>query len=207
MKERPLPRLARPLFLVPVALVAAIAGTAVSLPAAGSVDLEGLSTTSFGAAALRTAEVHVPTGGHSTKVLLDGRTVGHASKGTVTVSLSGLTDGDHTLVAQVDRGFPRGTARTTRHLTVDTTAPTLSVVVPTAPVKIKDKVTVTGTAEQGAQVTADGGTLTQQGDHFTIAYSAPPAGAKVVAVDAAGNRTEKDVTVRTSYPTTSGPCT
>jgi hypothetical protein len=178
-----------------------IAGTAVAVPAAAPVELQGLSTTSFDAQALRTARVQVPTGGDPTKVLVDGRTVARGSKGTVTASLAGLTDGPHTLVAVVDRGFPRGTARTTRQLTVDTTPPALSLVVPTGPVRIKDRVTVTGTVELGARVTAQDGTLTQQGSRFTVAYAVPPAGAKVVAVDAAGNRTEKAVTVRTSYPT------
>ena len=201
-KERRVPRLTRPIVVVPVALVAAlVAGTAIALPGAGSVSLAGLTTTAFDAATLRTAGVSVDTGGHPTRVLVDGKQVAAGSKGTLTVSLADLTEGRHVLVAQVDRGFPRGTAKATKTLVVDTTPPRLTVAAPSGAVKIKDSVTVHGTVDQGAVVTADGGKVSQQGTSFTVVYPAPPAGAEVVATDPAGNRAVKAVTVRTSYPT------
>ena len=197
-----MPRLTRPTVLVPVALVVALAaGTAIALPGAGSVALAGLTTSSFDAASVKSAAVSVATGGHPTVLMVDGKKVASGSKGTLTFSLADLTEGRHVLIAQVDRGFPRGTAKTTKTLVVDTTAPKLAVTVPTGVVKIKDAVTVKGTVEKGAVVTADGGKVTQQGERFTVAYSSPPAGAQVVATDPAGNRTVQDVTVRTLYPT------
>ncbi|MCW2499016.1 MAG: hypothetical protein JWN87_692 [Frankiales bacterium] len=194
-------RLPRPRVLIPVALVAVLAGTALVVPSAGSVPLVGLTATSFSAEALKSAQVSVRTDGHRAKVLLDGKPVAQGSTGTLTASLAGLTEGTHTLVAEVDRGFPRGTARTEQRLVVDTTAPQLTVAVPSGAVKIKDRVTVTGTVEKGATVKADGGQLTQHGTSFSIAYPVPPAGARVVATDAVGNEAVRDVTVRTSYPT------
>ncbi len=196
-----MPRLRRPAVLVPVAAVAVlVAGTALAIPDAGPVRVDGLATTSFGAVSLRTAEVSMRTGGHAAAFLLDGREVATASTGTLTLSLAHLADGAHLLVARVDRGFPNGTATATHHLVVDASPPDLTVRTPSAPVRIRDAVDVTGTVEPGATVTAEGGRVTQTGTAFTVHYAVPPAGATVVAVDAAGNQTVRDVTVRTSYP-------
>ena len=196
-----MPRLTRPAIVVPVAVVAALlAGTAVALPGAGAVLVRGLTTTSFDAETLKAAAVSVQTGGHPARLLLDGRQVAAGSRGTLTASLAGLTDGTHTLLARVDRGFLRGTATITKTFLVDTTPPALTVKVPTTPVTIKDAVDVTGVVEHGATVTADGAQVTQDGTSFTVHYAVPPAGAQVVATDAAGNRAVQDVTVPTGYP-------
>jgi hypothetical protein len=196
------PRLFRPAVLVPVGAVAAlVAGTAIALPSAGSVALQGLTTTSFDAATLKVAEVSVKTGGNPTTLTLDGKQLVAGSRGTLTASLAGLTDGTHTLVARVDRGFPRGTAKTSKKVVVDTTPPALTVAAPTGRVRIKEAVTVKGTVEKGATVTAEGGMVKQDGEAFSVAYPTPPAGAKVVATDRAGNQSVQDVTVHTVYPT------
>ncbi len=198
-----MPRLRRPVLLATVAavtLVAAVVGAKVAVPRGGSVQLDGLSRTSFNAEALKVASVSLRTGGHDSRLLLDGNALAAGRSGTLTASLSGLSDGAHTLVATVDRGFFEGTSTTTRSVTVDTRPPALTVVPPKRTVAIKDAVDVTGTVEKGAKVTAVGATVSQSGSTFTAHYPAPPAGAAVVATDAAGNRAVRDVTVRTTYP-------
>ncbi|MGB8650203.1 MAG: putative glycoside hydrolase [Mycobacteriales bacterium] len=195
-------RLIRPAVLVPAVLaIVLVAGTAAfALPGAGSAALTGLASSSLDAATLKDAKVSLPTDGHPAKVLLDGRQLAAGSSGTLTVSLAGLGDGVHTLVGELDRGFLRGTSTTQRRLVVDTTPPALTVTVPTTAVKAKDAVTVAGTVDEGATVSAAGGQVSQHGTAFTVHYPTPPAGAVVVATDGAGNRTERTVTVRTLYP-------
>ena len=198
-----MPRLSRPFLLVAAAGVALVAGavaTLVAVPRGGSVPLDGLSTTAFNAQTLKLASVSLRTGGHESRLLLDGTPLASGRSGTLTASLSGLSEGTHALVATIDRGFPDGSSMTTRTLTVDTRPPALAVVAPTRSVTIKDAVDVTGTVESDAQITAGGATVTQSGTTFTAHYPAPPAGAAVVATDAAGNRAVRDVTVRTTYP-------
>ena len=183
-----------------VAVVAVVSATLLVLPKAGGVTLVGLDSSALNATALASATVRVDTGGLPTTIAIDGRQVAKGSKGTLTAALAGLKDGTHHVVASVDHGFPKGTAKATRTVVVDSTAPSLDLQVPTSRVKVKDEVTVTGTVEKGATVTADGATVTQQGDKVTLAYAAAPAGAEVVATDAAGNRTVREVTVATAYP-------
>ncbi len=196
-----MPRLSRPAVLVPVVAALALGGTAVAVPAlsSGSVALSGLSRTLFNAASVKTASVSVIANGPTT-LLVDGKTVASGSSGTLSSSLAGLGDGRHTITVEVAHGFPRGTSRTSRTITVDRTAPTLHLAVPTKAVAIKDAVTVTGTVNKGASLLAPGGTLTQQGASFTIRYPTPPASAQIVATDAAGNATTQLVTVPTAYP-------
>jgi hypothetical protein len=200
VKDPFVPRLSRPALLVPLAAVAVLAGTAVAVPRGGSVQLEGLSTSSHGAAALATAEVAVPTGGHRTRLTVDGRQLATGSSGTLRASLKGLSEGTHVLVAQVDRGFGRGTSRASRTVVVDLTPPALTLTPPAGPVAAKAPVTVTGTVEPGATVRAPGGEVTQHGATFTVRYPGPPADAEVVATDAAGNARAETVSVATRYP-------
>ncbi len=196
-----MPRLLRPAVLVPAGLaVALVAGTLLALPAAGSVTVDGLSRTTFDAAGVKAATVKVDTGGHKTTVRVDGTMLAEGSSGVLSASLAGLAEGSHTLEATVDKGFPRGSATTRKTFTVDLTPPSLSLTVPSKAVKIKDAVTVTGTVEKGATVTAEGAKVTQDGTTFRVAYPTPPAGAEVVATDAAGNRAVESVTVATLYP-------
>ena len=195
-------RVVRPAVLVPLAVVLAAGATVVALPAfaGGSVPVTGLDRASLDAAALRTAVVTLDAGGRPSKILIDGKAVARGSNGTLTAALAGLGEGSHVVQAEVDHGFPRGTSTETKTITVDTTAPALKVTVPSKPVAIKDPVTVSGTVEKGARVAATGGTLTMNGDTFTVAYKTPPAGAEVTATDAAGNVSTQRVTVPTAYP-------
>ncbi len=198
-----MPRLLRPAVLIPLVVLAVAAGTVgVALPALakGGVSLDGLTKTSFDAATLATATVSLRPGGDQGRLLIDGKQLAAGSTGVLTARLAGLSEGRHTVVAEVDRGFPRGTATTTRSITVDVTPPALTVTPPTKAVGIRSAVTVTGTVEQGATVVADAGVLKLSGGAFTISYKTPPASAKVVATDPAGNQTTRLVTVPTAYP-------
>ena len=194
-------RLARPAVIVPVAVVAAlVAGAAIALPRGGTVALSGLSSSELDAKGLSAASVSVATGDHPATLLVDGKKVASGSSGTLTTSLAGLGEGRHTVTAEVDRGFPAGTAKASRTVTVDTRPPALTVAMPTAPVKVKDAVTVSGTTDPGAKVASTTGTVTLTGARFTIRYKTAPAGDVVTATDAAGNAVRQTVTVRTTYP-------
>jgi hypothetical protein len=195
------PRLRRPAVLVPLAVVvvAAIAVPTAVAKTGGSLSVSGLRDgTLVGAKALESGVTVSPKGvsASSIKATIDGKA---ATMSGDKVSLAGLSDGKHTLKVTAPKSF-LGSATVTRSFTVDTTPPALDVKAPDKPVKIKDAVDVTGTVDKGAKVTADQGDLKMSGTTFTVHYKVPPAGAKVVATDAAGNTTEKDVTVPTAYP-------
>jgi hypothetical protein len=110
-----------------------------------------------------------------------------------------LSDGEHTLSVSVPGGLFGG-ASASRSFTVDTTPPKLSVHVPDKQVGLSDPVTVHGTVSDDAKVTAAGGKVSLAGGKLTIRYPKPPAAAKVVATDKAGNRTTKTVDVPVRYP-------
>ena len=197
-----MPRLRRPAVLVPLAAVVVLA---VAVPTAlartgGSLTVDGLRDHAvLGAKAIEGSAIRVTPKGvdaSSVKATIDGKP---ATLHAGTVSLAGLTDGKHLLKVTAPTSF-LGSATVTREFTVDTKPPALTVKAPDKPVKIKDAVDVTGTVEAGAKVTADGGKLTMSGTSFTVHYPIPPAGAKIVAADAAGNTSEQDVTVPTAYP-------
>ncbi|MCA1710844.1 MAG: hypothetical protein LC789_04055 [Actinobacteria bacterium] len=192
-------RLRRPAVLVPIAVVAALA---VGVPTAlaktgGSLSLSGLADGAVVGAKAAAVKV-VPKGVDAGKVkaTVDGKP---AQIKDGVVSLVGLAEGKHRLEVSAPRFL--GSASVTRTFTVDSTPPALSVKAPDKPVKIKDAVTVSGTVEKGAKVVADGGKLTMKGASFTVEYPTPPAGAKVVATDAAGNTSEQVLIVPTAYPT------
>ncbi|GAC1440693.1 MAG: putative glycoside hydrolase [Mycobacteriales bacterium] len=197
-----MPRLRRPAVLVPAAAVvvlvaavpAALARTGGSLTVAGLPDHALLGAKAVAGAAIRVTPKGVDAS--SVKATIDGKAAMLTGR---TVSLAGLSDGKHVLTVTAPRSF-LGSATVSREFTVDTTPPALTVKAPDTPVKIKDAVDVTGTVESGAKVSADGGQLTMSGTSFTVHYAIPPAGAKVVATDAAGNTSERDVTVPTAYP-------
>ncbi|MDT7537688.1 MAG: hypothetical protein QOI82_1273, partial [Actinomycetota bacterium] len=196
-----MPRLRRPAVLVPLAVVvvAAIAVPTAVAKTGGSLSVSGLRDGALvGAKALESGVSVTPKGvsASSIKATIDGKA---ATMSGDKVSLAGLSDGKHTLKVTAPKSF-LGSATVTRSFTVDTTPPALAVKAPDKPVKIKDAVDVTGTVDKGAKVTADQGDLKLSGTTFTVHYKVPPAGAKVVATDAAGNTTEKDVTVPTAYP-------
>jgi hypothetical protein len=198
------PRLRRPAVLVPLAaaVVLAVAVPTAVAKTGGSLSVSGLRDNAVvGTPVLEGSSITVTPRGvdaKAVKATIDGKP---ATINGDKLSLAGLSEGKHTLKVTAPKSF-LGSATVTRHFTVDTTPPALTVVVPTKPVKIKDEVDITGTVEKGAVLAAgEGGVLKQTGTSFTIHYKVPPAGAKVTAADVAGNTTTKDVTVPTAYPT------
>jgi hypothetical protein len=183
---------------------------AVAVPTAvaksgGTLSVSGLRNDAvISAKGMETSSVTVTPDGvnaKSVKATVDGKPAPLTAQGGAQVlSLRGLGDGKHVLKVSAPRTF-LGSATVIRRFTVDSTPPALSVKTPTKPVKIKDAVDVTGTVEKDAKVTAEGGDLKVSGTTFTIHYAVPPAGAKVIATDPAGNTTEQLVTVPTAYPT------
>jgi hypothetical protein len=194
-------RLRRPAVLIPLAAVVVLA---VAVPTSvaksgGSLSLGGLRNGALLGAQGVQSSISVTAKGVKAKTIkatIDGKP---APVTGAKVSLAGLSDGKHVLKVSATKSF-LGSATVTRHFTVDTTPPALTVKAPTKAVKIKDAVDVTGTVDKGAKVTSEQGDLKVTGTTFTIHYTVPPAGAKVTATDAAGNTTEQLVTVPTAYP-------
>jgi hypothetical protein len=202
------PNLRRPIVLVPLAAVAVLA---VAVPSAvamtgGSISASGVADGAvLNAEALRTRTLEITADGGVDAAALaatvDGKRAAVTRQGGAwAVGLAGLGDGTHTIEVSAPKSF-LGSASVTRRITVDTKPPALTVATPDKPVKIRDAVDVTGTVEAGAKVTADGGRLTVDGTAFSVRYDSPPAGARIVATDPAGNTTERLVTVPTAYPT------
>ncbi len=195
-----MPRVLRPAVIAPVVVVALVTGGVLAALPGSSMAVTGLDHPTLSAAALKDAVVTVDSHGKTAKILIDGKTVVSGSKGPLTASLAGLSEGRHVIVAQVAGGFLEGTTKTARTVVVDATPPALAVTQPTSPVKPRSPVTLSGTVEQDARLTASGGTLTRTGGTFTVAYPTPPAGATLTAIDPAGNVVVRDVTIKTVYP-------
>ncbi len=196
-------RLRRPAVLVPLAVGVVVLGAAAfAVPAVrgGDATLRGLPTGPLDAAALQSAQVQIHGGGHPSRLLVDGRLVARSSGAPLVHTLGALPEGTHTLVTEVDRGFPRGTVRTERKVVVDTTPPQLRLDA-IKPVGIKDKVTVTGQAP-GAVRLYVGDREVQPGkdDRFSVGFDTPPAGQQLVALDAAGNRAVMAFDVPVAHP-------
>jgi hypothetical protein len=190
-----------PRVVVPVVGVLLVAG-AVAVPRFqhGDAVLDGLPDRPLSATALQSTVVSTPASGGA-KLLVDGRAVGQQQGGRLTAPLSGLADGRHTVAVEEAGGLLGGGSRTERTVVVDSTPPVLTVA-PIAPVGIRDKVTVTGTVRDAVHLaTADGRDVPVGRDGtFTATYPTPPAGDRLVALDAAGNRTTAAVDAPVVHP-------
>jgi hypothetical protein len=110
-----------------------------------------------------------------------------------------LSEGRHRIQLSVPRPM-LGDARFAWEFSVDDQPPRLDVPALLPAVGLCDPVTVEGRVERGAKLTLDGKPLSHQGS-FTLRYSRPPnRPLHMVAVDAAGNRTEREVIVPARYP-------
>jgi len=124
--------------------------------------------------------------GHSVAVSVDGD--------AIDVTPGPLADGSHTIVVRA------GGAKVSRTFTVDATPPVLTVNVPSTAPSLRAPVTITGTATGATKVTAGTQTVTVTNGQFSLTLPAPPAGLKVRAVDAAGNESDKTVSVSVHHP-------
>jgi len=131
---------------------------------------------------------------HATATL-DGRPVAVTIDGNMLdVAPGPLADGPHTIVIKA------GGAKLIRTFTVDTTPPTLTVDAPKTAPSLRSPVTLTGTATGATKVEAGTQVIAVTGGHFSLTVPTPPAGLKVIAVDAAGNESVKVVSVSVTHP-------
>jgi hypothetical protein len=112
-----------------------------------------------------------------------------------------LAEGDHAIEVAVPRPVFGDSIHTWR-FTVDGTAPTLKVPSSVDPVEIDAAVEVSGTVEEGAELTAGGDAVDVDDDgRFTLSFDRPPTGPTTLeATDRAGNRTTASVVVPVTYP-------
>ena len=202
LREGPaaVPRLRRPAVILPVVALLLVGG-AVAVPAltGGDAELTGLPDRPLNAEGLAGAVVSTPAR-DGARLLVDGKPVGAAEGGTLRAPLAGLADGSHTVAVETAGAFGR-TSRTERTVTVDSTPPQLSIT-PVEPVGIRDKVTVVGSAPDAVHVATASGRDVEVGKDgaFRLPFDTPPAGERLVALDAAGNRTDVPLDVPVSHP-------
>lgn len=132
----------------------------------------------------------------------DGDTLALVPRALVTdeVVPGALAEGEHELVLRVGRLFlPDSEFRWT--YVVDGTPPELSIPATIDPVPIEDEVTVAGEIEEGAELLLGGEPVDVDDGRFAVSFEHPPTGAlRFQAVDAAGNRTDKETVVPVAYP-------
>jgi hypothetical protein len=204
-RRRPLWR--RPRVVVPVVAVAVLAAavpTALAM-AQPSVRVEGLADGALlGAQKTAALQVRIAAGGGDTSkatVSLDGHSVPVTWSGsTATWRPTGLTDGRHQLRVRIPGSLPMTSKTVTRTFAVDTTPPSVTVADTSPAASLRDQVTMTGTATGARSVTVDGKPTTLQSGHFSVTFPRPPAGARLVATDAAGNTTTRILDVAVHHP-------
>lgn len=185
-----------------LALTAAAGASVVAVTARGvstTLTMQGLTPhTVLNAKAAAALVVRVtPHGGspgHATATL-DGRPVAVVADGDAFAVTPGpLTDGAHTIAVRA------GGAKLIRTFTVDATPPTLIVNAPASAPSLRAPVTLTGTASGATKVVAGTHVVAITDGHFSVTVPTPPVGLKVRAIDAAGNETEKVVSVSVTHP-------
>lgn len=143
------------------------------------------------------------------EVTLDGNPISLSAgpDETLTATLAGLADGEHTLEAVLTRSFPFGALEASRVFTLDTTAPELTVLSPTDPVPVGDPVVVRAQIDdRDATVTIDGEAVDlDETGSFERSYSEVPDAAVVVtAIDPLGNASEQVVPMELALPGSPG---
>jgi hypothetical protein len=156
-------------------------------------------------AAVEAGEVRVTvSGGDSPTVTLNGMSLGAPSKdGPASVwRLPDLVDGSYTLEVTADRRL-FGTAHRSLRFSVDSKAPEIHLPSAIGAVGFDDPVTVEGSLDSPATVTAPGADVEVAATTFRLHFARPPSGPVVVtATDAAGNRTNASVIVPVARPLT-----
>lgn len=112
-----------------------------------------------------------------------------------------LAEGEHSIEVRVPRPV-FGDSVHRWEFTVDGTPPALEVPTATDPVGIDEPAEVSGTVEEGAELTADGDPVEVDDEgRFTLSFDRPPAGPITLeATDRAGNKTTTSVVVPVAYP-------
>ncbi|MBB5916922.1 hypothetical protein BJY24_005834 [Nocardia transvalensis] len=199
-----------------VVSVLAIALVVISGSLLGAVRAQptGLSVTGLpegpvGAEALRSLTLSVDAREHDPAALrltLDGREVHKDVAGNIVRYRPGpLSDGEHTLTAEIPPGGLFGWMRTgpgvSKTFTVDTEPPALEVTPPQPVQSYRQPVTVRGKATGANRVTV--GTVSATPDasgDFALTVPRAPVGASAVATDAAGNTTARPIGTAVAAP-------
>jgi hypothetical protein len=137
------------------------------------------------------------------RVSIDGRPVGTTERpGAATVIAPPLADGPHELQVVAPRSFSwLGATTTTRQFSVDSAPPDLRVEDSLRPEGVGKPVTVTGSAQGAAQVVVAGRPVpTDPQGAFSAVVERPERDVAVTAIDPAGNRTEKNLSVHIRHP-------
>ncbi len=193
--------------VVAIAIAAVVVGAVRGEPE--GMALNGIPDGVVNAEALRGLELVVNASGHdpnAVELKLDGESVtGQVAGDTVVYRPGELGSGDHTITAEIPAGglfgFLRTGPGTSRTFTVDAEAPTLELNQPERVNSYREPVTLSGKATGAEQVTIDGTPAELAADgSFTITLPHAPAGAAVVAVDAAGNETTQPITTTVEVP-------
>jgi hypothetical protein len=102
-----------------------------------------------------------------------------------------LADGIHTItVRSGSRLLWRSPARKTFRVRIDSTNPTVTIDEPRSKVTTDQPLTVSGTVEEGSEVTVNGQAASVTQGRFSVRLASPPIGLlHVVATDEAGNST------------------
>ncbi|HEX6567935.1 MAG TPA: putative glycoside hydrolase [Acidimicrobiales bacterium] len=166
---------------------------------------DGASITTFDAAALELRfDFESEDQAAEATLTVDGKVVDDAGVlGSVMVwrPPAPLEEGDHSIEVAVPRAV-FGDSIHRWDFTVDGTPPALDVPTAVDPVAIDAAAEVSGTVEEGAELTMGGDEVEVDGDgRFTLSFDRPPAGPITLeAADRAGNRTTASVVVPVTYP-------
>lgn len=196
------PRVAVP--VVAAALLAAGVPAGLALERTG-VRISGVRPGALvGATALSGLTLRVSTAGapaSRVRLALDGRPVPGRTAGSALVYRPGtLPDGRHTLTARLPGRLGLGGATASRSFTVDTTPPRLAVSAPASAPSLRRPVTVSGRADGARTVSAAGRDVPVRDGRFSVTFPTPPADARIVARDAAGNTATATVSVPVRLP-------
>ena len=191
--------------LATVALVGVLVyrGTRVHIEAAGIEDGDAITTLEAAAVELRVVFSSAEAAEGIT-VTYDGAVVEEPVVEAETLVWrppAPPAEGDHRIELDVPRAV-LDDAHFQWDFTVDGTPPALDVPTAVAPVAIDEAAEVSGTVEEGAELTADGDPVrVGDGGAFTLRYDRPPPGPVTLeAVDRAGNSTTVEVVVPLTYP-------
>ncbi|MGI8682247.1 MAG: putative glycoside hydrolase [Mycobacteriales bacterium] len=134
------------------------------------------------------------------RVYLDGSPMaGSADGDALLVAPIGLRDGRHWLAVEAPGRLPFAASRVTRSFTVDTSPPALSVSVSKVR-SLHSALRITGRVGSEGRLTADGQPVRLVGGRFQLNYRQPPAAVRLVATDAAGNVTARDIGIPVNHP-------
>lgn len=128
---------------------------------------------------------------------LDGKEVEGTQEGdNIVFRPTDLSEGKHTFSASKDGRLPGRTSTASETFEVDTTAPVVSIEVPSEPAKMKEAFTLKGKAEGAKTAEVNGESLDLADDgSFSKEFATPPRGAVLKATDAAGNVTEETIKI------------